>query len=158
MFEINPFLTPVKLYHGSISLKFHFAISSEIGQSLHAVSVCKGKQSQSFAGLSFHAWVNAIFQTGIHQHRHTGMGYALLSQELLFAQELATAPIDETIIVGSYLTIVEWKIALLPVGTPSSYHGFQQCGIVVVTGHIILTLIPNSATHGITDEGTKLSI
>ena len=47
---------------------------------------------------------------------------------------------------------------MFPITAPALHHRFQQRSIVIITGHIVLPLIPDGTTHGVADEGFQLTI
>ena len=102
--------------------------------------------------------MDAILQTGIHQHGHAGIGDEGLGLHLLLTEQLASAPVNQAVVVGRYLAIVEGKLSLLPHVAPSFYHCGQQRGVVVVAGHVVLALIPDGTTHGVFDERAQLPV
>ena len=102
--------------------------------------------------------MDAIFQSGIHQTGHSAVRDNLFCLQLLFAQILASFPLDEAVVVRGNLTEVEREVALLPVGTPTIYHPFQEFGIIAITRHIVFSLIPNGTAKGIADQWFQLTV
>ena len=156
--EIDPLLAAVETDDAGVVLDTHLLIDGKVRQPLHTVAVAQGEDGQALAGLSLLARMNAVLQSGIHQHRHAGVGNHRLGFQLLFAQQLTVFPSDEAIVVGGYLTIVEREVALPPVVAPSLYHAGHQRSVVVVAGNVVLALIPDGSFHGVPDERFQLSV
>ena len=65
---------------------------------------------------------------------------------------------DNTIVIGSYLAIVERKITLFPFGTPSVNECRKHIRIGMGTIPVILTLIPDDSFHGQSDQWVQHTI
>ena len=157
--EIHPFLATLESHHSRVAPKLHTAVDGKVGQSLHTVCVGQGQKSQPFAGFPFLSGMNAIFQSCVQQHGHAGFGDKPLSLLLLFAKQgTIVRPVDEAVVVGGYLTIIEREGSLLPLGTPPLHHRFHQVGVVGVAVDIVFALIPEDAPHGVTHKRTEHTI
>ena len=157
--EVYPFLTAGEGDDSGIILEGDIAIGSKLRQTFDAVGMGEGQDSQTLTGLFLLSRMNTILQTGVHQYSHTGIVNHRLYFQLLFAQEgTVILPIDERVVVWCYLTVVEGEVALLPVGTPTFDHIAQHPGVRLVTGNIILTLVPDDTTHRITEKRVEHAV
>ena len=157
---VYPHAGALEGYDGGVALEFHFLIIRTFRcQALNAISVLQGEQGEAQSGEVFLAWVDAVFEAGVHQHGHACVGHHQLRLRLLLAQQRAVGgPVDEAIVVGGYLAVVEWEVALPPLGAPSAHHGCQHVGVGLVAGHVIFALVPDDTAHGDAYEGVEHAV
>ena len=157
--EVYPFLTAGEGDDSGIILEGDIAIGSKLRQTFDAVGMGEGQDSQTLTGFFLLSRMNTILQTGIHQYCHTGIVDHRLHLQLLFAQEgTVILPVDERVVVWCYLTVVEGEVTLLPVGTPTFDHIAQHPCVRLITGNVILTLVPDDTTHRITEQWVEHTV
>ena len=154
---VYPHSGTVERYHGSVALELHILIAGALrSYTLYSVSLVEGEQGEAHSGNLLLARMNAIFQSGIHKHRHSHVLVHLFRLCLLFAQEstVILLPVDEAIVVRRYLTEIEREVTPLPFFSPSLYHAGEEVGIVAGAAHVLFALIPYHTTHG--DAGERM--